>query len=72
MNQVNPDGDCFQFWYFLHYMDTGSIHVSLEHEDGSTDTLVELTGDLGPTWRTERIPLKSHRPYQVHYLVWFI
>ena len=64
-SQVHPDGDCFQFWYFLHYYDTGSIHVTMKHEDGTEEKLVVLEGDRGPMWRTERLPMKSATPYQV-------
>ena len=63
--QVNPDGDCFQFWYFLHYYDTGSLQVNLVSEDGGIQTLAEIEGDMGPIWRTERLPIKSDQKYTV-------
>lgn len=64
-NQIHPDGDCFQFWYFLHYYDTGSLRVILVSEDGGIQTLAEIEGDMGPTWRTERLPIKSDQKYTV-------
>ena len=63
--QVHPDGDCFQFWFFLHYYDTGLIRVNLISEDGTNEQLIEIQGDMGPTWRTERLPIKSKSPYRV-------
>ena len=63
--QVHPDGDCFQFWFFLRYDDTGLIRVNLINEDGTDEQLIEIQGDMGPTWRTERLPIKSKSPYRV-------
>ena len=63
--QVHPDGDCFQFWFFLHYYDTGLIRVNLISEDGTNEQLIEIQGDMGPTWRTERLPIISKSPYRV-------
>ena len=63
--QVHPEGDCFQFWFFLHYYDTGLIRVNLISEDGTNEQLIEIQGDMGPTWRTERLPIISKSPYRV-------
>ena len=63
--QVHPDGDCFQLWFFLHYYDTGLIRVNLISEDGTNEQLIEIQGDMGPTWRTARLPIISKSPYRV-------
>ena len=69
LEQVNKEGDCLQFWYYLHEKnssDATQILVNM-YQEGQEDRieLKKLSGDHGEVWRLDRTPLKSDVKYQV-------
>ena len=73
LKQVNSEGDCLEFWYYLHETnssDDTEILVNMNQE-GSEDRieLKRLSGDHGEVWRLDRTPLKSDLKYKVRFIL---
>ena len=69
LEQVNSEGDCLQFWYYLHEKNSSdgtNILVNM-FQEGSDERieLKKLSGDHGEVWRLDRTPVKSDKKYKV-------
>ena len=69
LKQVNKEGDCLQFWYYLHEKNSSDgTHILVNmYQEGQEDRieLKKLSGDHGEVWRLDRTPLKSDVNYKV-------
>ena len=62
-----PDGECLQFWYYLHGNGVGSIEV-FQYDMNTTSLgarLWERSVDQGDLWRLGRVAMQSDTPFVV-------